>query len=236
MSLYSIRIKSTNFQYGIAIIIFCSPALFIPKNSFDYWTYMFLGVSLLGFGLWVGSKLTKGIAQIELTDKTFEIKWKKRAIFSTLENTKLELEDINGWKYRKESSYDYFILYNTKGQDLIFYRDSIWNPDKDDFAIFLKDFRGKVKNYNSQEASKNVTNTSEIEPKKLIIDKEASFHNSTKGRLVFYVYLVTLIFGIYSLITKWDELDYRRVFLIGLLAMCVGLIFDHLNKRKKNSS
>src|SRR5690606_14087842 len=99
---------------------------------------------------------------------------------------------------------------------------------------FLKAFRNKVSQQNNQVRTKThqSSENSDIQTPKLIIDKEASFHNSAMGRLVFYVYVATLIFGIYSLITKWEELDYRRVFVIGLLAGCVGLIIDHLNKRK----
>jgi hypothetical protein len=235
---YTIRIKSPLFQYLITFL-FCAIIFpFLPIAELPYIISMLLMMSIGAIGLWIGAKLTKGIAKIQLNDDTFEIIWLKRASFSTLKDTSLKLENLNGWKYRKENGYNYFILYNTKEQQLIFYRDDLWNPDKDDFGKFLIDFEKTIQEYNKQEKikTKESSENDKVSKPKLIIDKEASFQNSSLGRLVFYVYIATLIFGIYALITKWEELDYRRIFIIGLLGACIGFILDHLNKRKKNSS
>ncbi len=237
MKIYKVRIKSTVYQYAIAIAFFICFLLLIPKNFFGYWPYMIFGITALGIGIWIGARLTRGLIEIEIDNSVFKLNWIEKPLLTTLESREIKFDDITGWRYRKEHSYHYFSIYTVYKNDLIFFRDAIWDKDKDDFGKFLSAFRNRVRNKNHQESVKRRHDSKDSynEKSKQIVDREASYQKSIKGKLELYVYIASMMFGIYGLITKWEELGYRRGFLIGLLGICLGLIIDQLNKRKNSS-
>ena len=60
---------------------------------------------------YVSFKLTTGISEIKLTNKTVEFNWIKKPLLTFQKNTIISLKDIENWKFRQRLCKIHFILY-----------------------------------------------------------------------------------------------------------------------------
>ena len=235
---YVFRIKSTFIQF-LLFFCFLTPFAYLLKtyaNNLNEILDLIL-LSLIGIGCYLlASFMTKGKAEIKLSDNEIEFLWLKRPIITTQTNQIIKITDIDSWKYRQERYYNYFIIHSKKSENMILYRDSTWDDEKDDFGSFLKKFKTLIDNHNNgvfSTGESEVTNLKINSSKAKIIDEEDEFYKSRFSSFLFYLYILTIIFGVVGLIIKWDSLSISQTFFIisGILS-CFFLINRH--KRMKN--
>jgi hypothetical protein len=200
--------------------------------------------SVFGIGSFIlASYLSKGKVKITLSEEQIEFEWLKKPFFTPQANRTIKFKNILSWRFRKEPHYKYFIIDINKSEDLTLYRDSIWDNNKDDFGAFMADFKSKVKDYNDKILTTNEQNEKTTEfnhkerpkdSKTLIIDREKKFNKSVGATLLFYIYFLTIIFGLIGLVVKWKDLTGAQpLIIISGLFGCMFLIGQHLKKKKK---
>lgn len=236
---YTFRIKSTFIEY-LLFFAFLSPFAFFSKNfminSNEILILIFF--CLIGVGCYlIASFMAKGIAEVNLSNNQIEFTWLKRPIITTQSNQTIKVEDIDTWRFRKEYYYNYFIIHSKKSDNMILYRDSTWDDEKDDFASFLREFKLLIDNYNNGVFSREELDV--IDPKMNssnaeITNDESEFYKSRGSSFLFYFYILAIIMGIVGLITKWDQLSVSQNLLIisGILG-CIFLINRHIRFKKK---
>lgn len=238
--IYKFQFKSTFVQY-LLFFIPLIPIAYVFRTYINNINEIITWTLLPGFCIssyFLSSYLSKGKVKITLSENQLEFEWLKKPILTPQSNRTIDFKNIVSWKYRKEPHYDYFIIDIKKSEDLTLYRDSVWKNNRDDFGAFMAAFKSKVKDYNenvilreNQESNHKATTN---DPRSLIIDREKKFHQSGWATFFFYVYILTLVFGVIGLVIKWDNLTGAQPLLIvsGLFG-CMFLIGQHLKKKKE---
>lgn len=235
---YRFRIKSTFIQY-LLFFCFLIPFAYLLRT---YWSNLdgildLISLSLIGIGYYsLTSFMAKGTAEVKLSNNEIEFLWLKRPIITTQSNQTIKFADIDSWIYRQEYYYNYFIIRSKKSENMILYRDSTWNDEKDDFGSFLKNFATVIDNYNNGIFSideSRITNP-EIIASKTIIDEEKVFYKTGGVTFLQYVYVLAIIFGTVSLITKWDSFSLTQLsIIISSISGCLYLIIRHIRMKNK---
>lgn len=236
---YTFRIKSTFIQF-LLFFCFLTPFAYLLKTYASNLNEILdlILLSLIGIGCYLlASFMTKGKAEIKLSDNEIEFLWLKRPIITTQTNQIIKITDIDSWKYRQERYYNYFIIRSKKSENMILYRDSTWNDEKDDFGSFLKNFATVIDNYNNGIFSideSRMTNPEIIASKTIIIDEEKVFYKTGGATFLLYVYVLAIIFGTVSLITKWDSFSLTQLsIIISSISGCLYLIIRHIRMKNK---
>jgi hypothetical protein len=214
------------------MVVLFIPAHFIRESGIKLsYNINLLLIAILAIGVYILiSKLTTGRAEIKIDSTQLSFLWIKKPIITLQKNTAIELDNISAWKYHQGHQYDYFKIYTKNEGELIFYPKSNWNKT-DEFDLFLDAFKNKIIEYNEEEV---FTKNDESFKKTRIIDKEQEYHNSHFATFMFYIYILTIIFCIIVLPSKWDNLNGAQpLIIISGLFGCIFLIIQHLQKKNK---
>lgn len=231
------RTKSTFSQYLVFAIVLLlgGPALQylnIESEIEGLITIIFLFILAID----LSDISTKGIVELSLTEEKILFRWVSKPFFARQEDRIIQLEEVIGWRFRREYQYNYFsIQIAGPEENLVLYRAGVWNDAKDDFATFLKEFRKYIEAYNKKQISVSESASSASEPR-IIKDKERDFQNSNLAKLLSYIYVVAVLAGVLYIIMEWNSVSGARLGIIvsGIIG-CMVLYFNQIGRQDNQS-
>lgn len=188
----------------------------IGKLDSSFFSFVF-AVIILIVSYWIAYKLTIGQTQITLSKKTIDFFWMKKPILSFQNSVSIDMEKIESWKYRHELQYSYFKIYGYD-IDITIMRLSSWVTNNDDFHSFIVAFEKRIEKINKKREKGIERNNKRIqirvenksqsivedEQPKLIRDRELDFYNSNLSKILFMVYVVSGVMGVFYLFKNWN--------------------------------
>ena len=143
------NIKSTSVFFFIVIFMSLSFSIsYLIINIFGIIeSNLVAGIVSVAFLIsiyYVSFKLTTGISEIKLTNKTVEFNWIKKPLLTFQKNTIISLKDIENWKFRTEFHFDYIKIQNSSNE-IVIIKLHPWNQKKDNFYDFLYAYKNRIK-------------------------------------------------------------------------------------------
>ena len=226
MNKFKFRTISSNlFVFTLIAILFSSLviAIYFAKALNNLHLQIGLTIILIS-AFFVAKKLTKGIIEIILTDNEIEIKWLKKAKFTSFKEKSIKISELESWRFMENWNFDVLRL-NTLTDKIKIERDSSWDREKDDFGKFLIKINTIIEAENIRRNQSNLP---------LITDKEKEFYKSLNGKLLFYFFIFLTIAGIAILIIALSQgkMNYRIFSLVLAILGGIFYISKHLRMNK----
>ena len=226
---FQIRIKNPIVQHITLFVLTCSIVFLIPDFGETFFMIKLILCTILSmtFGYSLTDKLLEGSMTTSIENNEVSFKWDKKPIVTSVKNQVICFDNIRSWKLIEQRFYHYFIIYVKKGDYIIFYRDSSWDEEQDDFKQFIIEFRNAIDKYN--EVISTNEEITDSQPK--IRDLEREYYASTKAKLLYYTYILTAISAVAFLILYREKLELSGTLMVfSGLAGCIYLIKNHKKK------
>lgn len=165
---------------------------------------------------------TKAYTDVEvyLTDLAIECNWARPFLFQSKENSYIEWSTIKSYTFEPQQRFDLFKIKTHSGQTIRLSHDKESNQ-RDDFKIFLRDFKQKVKGINKEQS--NFTT----------IQKGKTIYETSFGIITAYIFLISLPYILYLSFTNENKNPGSLIFSISSGLYFVLQVYNH-RKRKKS--